>query len=84
MEKNSGIKQHDKSVSHKLCMTKWEGYKMTEKTDKSILALINKENETLIKENRYYIATVAEILLFTARQNIAQRGDNESGESIKR
>ena len=26
MEKNSGIKQHDKSVSHKLCMTKWEYY----------------------------------------------------------
>jgi len=63
MEINSGLKQHDKSVLHKLSMTKWEGYKITE-PDKSILSLINKENETLIKENRYSIAIVAEILLF--------------------
>ncbi|XP_050528113.1 zinc finger MYM-type protein 1-like [Daktulosphaira vitifoliae] len=81
---HNGTKQHDKSILHKLCMTKWEGYKMTEKTGKSVLTLINRENETVIKENRYYIATVAEILLFTACQNIAQRGDNESSDSMNK
>lgn len=81
-KKNSGM--HDKSFSHKVCMTKRKGFKITEKTDKFVLALINKENETLIIENRYYMATVAEILLSTAFQNIVQRGDNGSGESINK
>lgn len=84
MDKNSGIKQHDKSVTHKLCMTKWEGYKMSEKTSKSVLALINKGNDAIIKENRYYVSTVAEILLYTACQNISQRGNDECVESINR
>jgi hypothetical protein len=68
MEKNSGIKQYDKLISHEICMTKWEEFRMSEKTDKSILPFINKENETLIKSNSLLYSTIVEILIFTSRQ----------------
>jgi len=43
-------------------MIKWEGYKNSKKT-KSILSILNEANETLIKENRYYISVISVILL---------------------
>ncbi|XP_050532818.1 zinc finger MYM-type protein 1-like [Daktulosphaira vitifoliae] len=83
LDKNAGIKGHNKSCIHKTCMTKWEGYKNSKKT-KSILTTLNEANLSLIKENRYYISVISEILLFTACQNIAQRGDDEGSESLNR
>ncbi|KAL4153302.1 hypothetical protein QTP88_001153 [Uroleucon formosanum] len=80
LNKNSGIKGHNKSCIHKTCMMKWEGYNNSKKT-KSILSTLNEKNISLVKENLYYISVIAEILLFTACQNITQRGDNEGAES---
>jgi len=45
---------------------------------------LNQANEAIIIENCYYISTVAEILLFTVCQNVAQRGHNESKNSLKK
>lgn len=61
-----------------------EGFKTAEKTNTFVLILICEGNEALINENRYYIATISKILLFTACQNIAQRGNDESSESINK
>lgn len=83
LDKNAGIKGHNKSCIHKTCMMKWEGYNNSKKT-KSILSTLNEKNISLVKENRYYISVIAEILLFTAFQNIAQRGDDEGAESLNR
>lgn len=83
LDKNAGIKGHNKSCIHKTCMMKWEGYNNSKKT-KSILSILNEKNISLVKENRYYISVIAEILLFTACQNIAQRGDDEGAESLNR
>lgn len=83
MDKNSGIKGHEKSVMHKTCVAMWEGYKQS-KENKSVLVQLNHANEALIIENRYYLSTVAEILLFTACQNIAQRGHDESESSLNK
>ena len=83
LDKNAGIKGHNKSCIHKTCMMKWEGYKNSNKS-KSILSTLNDANIFLVKENRYYISVLAEILLFTACQNIAQRGDDEGSESLNR
>lgn len=60
-----------------------KGYNNSKKT-KSILSTLNEKNISLIKENWYYISVIAEILLFTACQNIAQRGDDEGAESLNR
>lgn len=58
MEQNSGIKGHNKSLIHNTCMMKWNGYKNSKNT-KSILSVLNDANESLIKENRYYISVIA-------------------------
>ncbi|KAK0143096.1 Zinc finger MYM-type protein 1 [Merluccius polli] len=42
---------------------------------------LNKEHSKQVKENREYIKTIGEVLFLTARQNIAQRGHDESEES---
>ncbi|KAE9521775.1 hypothetical protein AGLY_017826 [Aphis glycines] len=83
VDKNAGIKGHNKSCMHKTCLMKWEGYNNSKKT-KSILSTLNEKNISLVKENRYYMSVIAEILLFTACQNIAQRGDDEGAESLNR
>jgi len=83
MDKDCGIKGHDKSITHKTCMSKWDGYKQSRKTT-SIQTQLNVANEALIRENRYYIYNIAEILLFTACQNIAQRGHDESESSLNK
>lgn len=56
---------------------------MTEKLI-SILAFIYKDNEILIKENRYYISVVTKILLFMASQNITLRGNHLSNKIINK
>lgn len=38
------LRRFSHAVFGVLCMNKWEGFKIKEKTDKIILALINKEN----------------------------------------
>lgn len=77
MDKDSEIKGHNKSNIHKNCMAMWEGFKQSIE-NKSVLSQLNQANKDLIEENHYYISVISEILLFTACQNISQRGHNES------
>lgn len=83
MDKDCRIKGHDKSITHKTYMSKWDGYKQSMKTT-SIQTQLNVVNEALIRENRNYIYNIAEILLYTSCQNIAQRGHDESKRRINK
>ncbi len=50
----------------------------------TLLNVLNKEHDKQIKDNWEYMKTIAEVLLLTATQNIAQRGQDESAESDNR
>jgi len=78
--KDAGFKLHEKSESHINAMFAWNEHKRLLLTDSSILDMINKEYKKKVEENRSYIKTVADVLLLTATQNIAQRGHRESEE----
>lgn len=84
MFKDGGFKLHEKSESHINAMFAWTEHKRVVLTDLSILDMLNKEYMKKVEENRGYIKTVADVLLLTATQNIAQRAHYESEESDNR
>ncbi len=52
----------------------WNQHKRAINSNLSMLDLINEERKKKVEENCVYIKTIADVLLLTATQNIAQRG----------
>lgn len=59
-------------------MLAWKDYEKLAESKCSLSASLSAEYEKQVKENREYIKTIAETLLLTATQNIAQRANNET------
>ena len=78
MYKDGGFKVHEKSEGHINAMFAWGEHKKAILTDSSILDALNEAYNKKVQENRKYIKTVAEVLLLTSTQNIAQRGHRET------
>ena len=78
MYKDGGFKVHEKSEGHVNAMFAWGEHKKAILTDSSILDALNEAYNKKVQENRKYIKTVAEVLLLTSTQNIAQRGHRET------
>lgn len=80
MYKDGGFKVHEKSEGHVNAMFACQAIL----TDSSIRDALNEAYNKKVQENRKYIKTVAEVLLLTATQNIAQRGHHETEEADNR
>lgn len=81
LDKSSGLKKHNISNEHKTSNIMWISYlDMKKNGNVSVTSLINEGHLKLVKDNRDYIKMVGKVLLFTAIQGIAQRGDNEGDE----
>lgn len=65
-------------------MTAWADHDQLKAANSSVSQMINEAYQKSVQENRCYIKTVAEILLLTAKQDIAQRGHQENEESSNR
>lgn len=76
--KDRGFSAHTKSESHNNAMLAWTEYKRSATTSSSLLSSLGNKYDKLVKANRKYIKTVAEVLLLTATQNIAQRGHRDT------
>ena len=63
-------------------MVKWISWKIDNKSNKSILLQLDNAHEILIKQNREYLEVIIETLIFTALQNIAQRGVDENRQNL--
>uniref|UniRef100_A0A087YHR8 Uncharacterized protein n=1 Tax=Poecilia formosa TaxID=48698 RepID=A0A087YHR8_POEFO len=79
--KESGFKLHLKSEHHVNAMYAWSQYKRANEGNAIMLNSINANQNKVVEENRYYIKTIADVLLLTATQNIAQRVHRESEDS---
>lgn len=79
--KDSGFKLHSKTEHHINAMYAWNQHKRAVNSNSSMLDLINEERKKKVEENRTYIKTIADVLLLTGTQNIAQRGHRESYDS---
>ena len=75
---------HCNSLSHKESMVAWEQYRVNSERGSSISNRINSSWETTIANNRHYIKTISEILLFCSRQEIGIRGHREDKSSMNR
>lgn len=62
-------------------MYAWTEYKRGIDSNRSILDALSEGRKQKVDENKKYIKTIAEVLLLTATQNIAQRGHRESNDS---
>uniref|UniRef100_A0A3B4VHH5 DUF4371 domain-containing protein n=1 Tax=Seriola dumerili TaxID=41447 RepID=A0A3B4VHH5_SERDU len=76
--KDGGFQMHAKAEHHLNAMVAWTEYKRGVENNASLLQAMDKEYQKKVEENRQYIKTIADVLLCTATQNIAQRGHRES------
>ena len=51
--------------------------KANKKCNSLVTSLLNEAHKQSVKENRMYIQVIIECLMYTAQQNIAQRGHEE-------
>ena len=79
--KHGALSKHGMTVSHKHAMTSWAQLKVVQTTGASIVNQLDTARLQQIKENRYYIQRIVEVLLLCARQDIPLRGHKESPDS---
>lgn len=83
--KDGGFTAHSKTEHHKDAMMAWKEFEMSgKKKQESLIGNLNKEYNKMVKENRNYIKTLTEVLLYTATQNTGQSGHNETMESDRK
>jgi len=74
---DAGFAVHEDGDFHRDAMVMWQEYKQVKSSAGSVLQLQNKMYAQQVSENRHYVKTVAEVLMLTATQNLAQRGHRE-------
>lgn len=80
--KDGSLTTHNASPAHKDAMVLWCTYKSMVKKTQSVHSLADTGHQRLVIENRSYIKTVCSVLRLTAIQLIAQRGHDESDDSL--
>ena len=73
-EKTNRLTKHAKSACHQQAMMKWIDYRAKAKHKTLVLGQLNTVHKQQVAQNREYLNIIIETLLFTAQQNIAQRG----------
>ena len=76
------LKKHSVGEPHKLAMTKWMSFRAQQRQDTSVMSLLESSHKQMVAKNRKYLQVIIECLMFTAQQNIAQRGHEESRMNI--
>ncbi|KAL9983000.1 hypothetical protein ACROYT_G005120 [Oculina patagonica] len=76
------LTKHHKSENHQTAMAKWINSRENKKRSTSILSKLQESHKQYVKENRDYLKVITECLIFTAQQNIAQRGHGEQRDSL--
>lgn len=66
-------------------MVKWLSFKSISKTEiPSVNARISEAHFNKVKENRKYLKLLSRILILTAKHGIAQRGHDETSDSVNK
>ena len=76
-KKTHRLTKHAKSSCHQQAMIKWIDYRAHARNKQSMLSKLNTVHKQQVEQNREYLKIIIETLLFTAKQNIAQRGHEE-------
>ena len=82
-KKPKRLKKHAKSQAHKTAFVKWMSHEAQLKSRKSIASMMDENHQRMVVRNREYLRVIIECLLFTAQQNIPQRGHEESRQNLE-
>lgn len=82
--KDGGFRSHARSEGHVNAMFARRENKKTMDKNTSVFGLMDEQNKKQAAENQYYVKTLAEILVLTVTENIAQRGHRKSLDSEKK
>ena len=80
-KKPERLNKHAKSKCHTMAMTKWI-FSQNTGSEESVIELLDAYHKDNVKANRQYMKIIIESLVFTAQQNIAQRGHEEDRSNI--
>ena len=64
-------------------MSKWIALKINEKQETSVFVQLDSAPTDIVQKNRSYLRVIVESILFTAQQNIPQRGHSEDRHNIE-
>ena len=81
-KKPERLTKHHKSDNHQTAMAKWIDSRANKKRNTSILSKLQESHKHDVQENREYLKVIIECLMFTAQQNIAQRGHDEQRDDL--
>lgn len=81
-KKTHKFSKHSKSESHKTSMVKWMSLRASTKANKSVMTAMESNHASMIERNRRYLRIIIECLMYTAQQNIPQRGHTECRSNI--
>ena len=82
--KSGVLSKHDSSYAHRQSVVAWNQYKSSIQHKGSIADQLGTARTKQIEQNRHYIKTLAEIILFCSHQEIALRGHREGEESMNK
>ena len=82
-KKTKRLMKHSRSRPHKIAMAKWLADRANKKRKTSVLVQLSDEHQRQIKQNREYLRVIIECIVFTAQQNIAQRGHVENRDELQ-
>ena len=81
-KKTERLTKHHKSDNHQTAMAKWIESRADKKRNTSVMSQLQESHKQYVKENREYLRVIIECLMFTAKQNIAQRGHDEQHDRL--
>ena len=81
-KKPSKLTKHSHSENHVTSMTQWVQFIAMQRRNTSVLQQLNSAHQEQVASNRQYLQVIIECLIFTAQQNIAVRGHEESRKDI--
>ena len=76
------IQKHMNSQCHKLFSVAWSDYQRNVFEKTSVAQTLSLAYQKKVRKNRHYIKTIAEIILLTVTQDIAQRGHREGNNEL--
>ena len=76
------LAKHAKGFQHKEAMVRWLDHRANVKQNSSVLGQLNADHQQKVAQNRAYLRVIIETLLFTAKQNIPQRGHAEDRSNL--
>lgn len=78
MESNRGFRSHEQSKMHIDAMAQWSEFECRKKSGSTIELQLSRDQ---LARNRYYVKSVAEVIVFLAVNELALRGDHEQAQA---